>query len=199
MILEKYIPGDAVDMVFEMIRQYKVHLKISRKRSSKLGDYRSPHNGNGHQITVNHDLNPYAFLITLIHEFAHLLTWEKYRNKVRAHGPEWKEAYRQLMLPFMADGIFPHEIHQVLQVYLERSYASSGSDLNLGRVLRKYDEYQGTLLEDLDEGSLFRLANGRTFRKGARIRKRYRCHCIDNDRIYLVNPLAKVEPAGSPA
>ena len=82
-ILQKYIPVDAVDMVFEMIRQYKVHLKVSRKRSSKLGDYRSPHNGNGHQITVNHDLNPYAFLITLVHEFAHLLTWEKYRNKVR--------------------------------------------------------------------------------------------------------------------
>jgi len=194
-ILRKYLPEAAVDKVFDMLKEHRAHLKISRKRTSKLGDYRSPHKDNGHQITVNHDLNPYAFLITLVHELAHLLTWERYRNRVRAHGEEWKAAYRELMDPFMEMGIFPADIRQALQTYLMKSYASSGSDLNLSRVLRGYDACSGPSLEDLEEGSLFRLSNGRTFKKGPRVRKRYRCLCIDNNRIYLVNPLVKVEVA----
>ena len=35
--------------------------------------------------------------------------------------------------------------------------------------------------------------NGKTFKKGPRIRKRYRCQSMDNQRIYLVNPLVRVE------
>ncbi len=194
-ILRKYLPEAAVDKVYDMLREHQAHLKISRKRTSKLGDYRSPHKGNGHQITVNHDLNPYAFLITLVHELAHLLTWERYRNRVRAHGEEWKTAFRELMDPFMEMGIFPPDIRQALQRYLRKSYASSGSDLNLSRALREYDASREPSLEDLEEGSIFRLSNGRTFKKGPRVRKRYRCLCIDNNRIYLVNPLVKVEVA----
>ncbi|NQT77465.1 MAG: SprT-like domain-containing protein [Bacteroidetes bacterium] len=177
----------------DWLQQYKIHLKITRKRSSKLGDYRSPHNGKGHHITVNHDLNPYAFLITLIHEIAHLITWEKYRNKVRAHGREWKDAYRELMVPFMNMDLFPEDIHTALQFYLKKSYASSGSDLTLSRCLQKYDPNPGITLEELDEGSIFQLTNGRIFKKGPLLRKRYRCISLDNKRTYLVNPLVIVE------
>ncbi|MEN8224062.1 MAG: SprT-like domain-containing protein [Bacteroidota bacterium] len=192
-ILEKYIPKTSVDLIYDWLQQYNIHLKVSRKRSTKLGDYRPPQNGNGHHITVNHDLNQYAFLITLVHEVAHLIIWEKHRNKVRAHGKEWKETYRELMLPFLEMEIFPQDIHDALQSYLGKSYASSGSDLKLSRTLQKYDEVQGLTLEMLDEGSIFRLPNGRTFAKGKLMRKRYRCVSLDNKRIYLVNPLAKVE------
>ena len=192
-ILEKYLPGTSVDKVHLLLQQYKIHLKISRKRSSKLGDYRSPHNGKGHHITVNHDLNPFAFLITLVHEIAHLIIWENYRNKVRAHGKEWKDTYRELMVPFMEMDLFPEDIHAALQFYLKKSYASSGSDLNLSRTLQKYDPNPGITLEELNEGSTFQLSNGKTFKKGSLIRKRYRCVCLDNKRTYLVNPLVKVE------
>ncbi len=192
-VLEKYLPGASVDKVHHLLQQYRIQLKICRKRSSKLGDYRSPHNGKGHHITVNHDLNPYAFLITLIHEIAHLITWEKYRNKVRAHGREWKDTYRELMIPFMNMDLFPEDIHTALQFYLKKSYASSGSDLNLGRTLQKYDQNPGITLEELDEGSIFQLPNGRIFKKGPLLRKRYRCVCLDNKRTYLVNPLVIVE------
>ena len=192
-ILGKYLPEASVGTVHDWLQQYKIHLKISRKRSSKLGDYRSPHNGKGHHITVNHDLNSYAFLITLVHEIAHLITWERYRNEVRAHGKEWKDAFRELMVPFMEMDIFPKDIHAALQSSLQKTYASSSSDLNLGRTLQKYDQTPGIILEDLDEGSIFKLPNGRTFKKGSLIRKRYRCICLDNKRTYLVNSLVKVE------
>ena len=194
-ILEKYLPGNAVDIIYDWLRKYNIHLKVSRTRSSKLGDYRPPQRGKGHQISINYDLNQYAFLITLVHEIAHLVVFENYRNRVKAHGKEWKDAYRELMQPFLEIDIFPEDIDAALRSYLARSYASSGSDLNLSRVLQNYDEVQGLTLEMLDEGSTFKLPNGKTFKKGPRVRKRYRCLNVDNNRIYLVNPLAKVELA----
>ena len=192
-ILEKYIPPASVDIIFQWLQQYNIHLKVSRKRSSKLGDYRPPQKGKGHHITVNHDLNQYAFLITLVHEIAHLIVWEKYRNKVKAHGKEWKDAYRELMIPFMEMKIFPDDIDEALKTYLAKSYASSGTDLKLSRRLQKYDAEQGLTLEMLEEGSTFQLPNGKKFKKGVLVRKRFRCINLDNKRIYLVNPLVKVE------
>ncbi len=197
-ILQKYIPEAATPRIYQWLREYHIHLKISRKRSSKLGDYRSPHKGKGHQITVNHDLNPYSFLITLIHEIAHMLVWDKYRNRVRAHGREWKETYRELMAPFFDMDIFPEDVESALTNYLSKSYASSGSDLNLGRTLQKYDSDPGLTLENIPEGSVFGLPNGMAFKKGTLNRKRYRCTRMDNNKVYLVSALIRVELLESP-
>lgn len=188
-----------MDIILGWLKEYNIHLRVARKRSSKLGDYRPPQNGRGHQITVNYDLNPYAFLITLVHEIAHLLVWERYRNRVRPHGSEWKNTYAELMEPFFEMETFPGDIRSALKNYLSKSYAASGSDLQLSRVLRQYDPEQGITLEDIEEGSIFKLPNGKTFRKGERVRKRYRCLRLDNQRVYLVNPLAGVELPESPA
>lgn len=197
-ILSKYLPEAAVEPIYIWLKDYQIHLKVSKARSSKLGDYRSPHKGKGHQITVNHNLNPYAFLITLVHEIAHQQVWEKHGNRVKAHGKEWKDTYRQLMLPFLDTSIIPDDIEKALKNYLSKSYASSGTDLNLSRVLQQYDDDPGITLEDLEEGSTFRIANGKTFVKGSLNRKRYRCTRVDNNRVYLVSALAKVEPLKSP-
>lgn len=191
-ILQKYLPEASVEIVLSRLQQHKVHVKITRGRSSKLGDYRPPQRGKGHQISVNHDLNKYAFLITLIHELAHLINWEKYRNKVKPHGKEWKDTYKKLMDPYMEAAIFPDDLQAALESYLNKSYASSGTDLVLSRAIQKYDNNPGITLESLDEGSIFILPNGRKFKKGPLIRKRYRCPSLDNKRIYLVNPLARV-------
>jgi hypothetical protein len=197
-ILQKYLPEKSVELIYKWLREYHIHLKISRKRSSKLGDYRSPHKGKGHQITVNHDLNPYAFHITLVHEIAHMLVWEKFRNRVRAHGPEWKDTYRELMIPFFEMNIFPDDIGEALLNYLSRSYASSGSDLELSRTLQKYDKEPGLTLEEIKEGSLFRIQNGKTYKKGPLNRKRYKCVRLDNNKVYLVSALVQVEVVESP-
>lgn len=197
-ILSKYLPEAAIEPIYLWLRDFHIHLKISKARSSKLGDYRSPHKGKGHQITVNHNLNPYAFLITLVHEIAHQQVYVKHRNRVRPHGKEWKETYRQLMLPFLEADIFPGDIEKALKGYLSKSFASSGTDLNLSRVLQRYDNEPGITLEELEEGSVFRIENGKTFVKGSLNRKRYRCTRTDNRRVYLVSALARVEPLKSP-
>jgi len=197
-ILSKYIPQAAIDPIYDWLKENRIHLRISRARTTKLGDYRSPHNGKGHQITVNHNLNPYAFLITLVHEIAHQQVWIKHGNRVKAHGREWKDTYRKLMDPFIDSGVFPDDVKQALIRYMGKSYASSGTDLNLSRVLQRYDAEPGLTLEQIREGSTFRIPGGKTFIKGSLNRKRYRCIRTDNNRVYLVSALAQVELLKSP-
>ena len=71
--LEEYIPAGSSQLVFEYLKHYKVHLTITRSRKTVLGDYRHAIGAKNHRISVNGTLNIYAFLITLIHELAHLI------------------------------------------------------------------------------------------------------------------------------
>lgn len=194
-ILEKYIPDPALELVYGWLVGWKVQLKITRSRSTKLGDYRSPLNGNGHRISINHDLNPYSFLITLIHELAHLIVWEKFGNKVKPHGKEWKSVFGELMGPVMKTRVFPEDVEEALRKYLKNARAASGSDITLTKVLLSYDKKTHLMLEDLPAEAVFRIHNGREFRKGEKLRKRYRCVCLHSRKNYLINPLMKVYPA----
>lgn len=206
--LSAYIPEKAAPVVAGWIDAYKAQLKISRPRRTKLGDYRPPYNGHSHRISVNADLNPYAFLVTLVHEFAHLVTWNHHGNKAKSHGKEWKTFFRRMMQPFFEAGIFPEDIRAALTRYLENPAAASCTDLQLLRTLKKYDrvaaDATACAVEQLPDGALFHLyrasaatsSNGsksvRIFKKGHRLRKRYHCTEIATGRIYLFNPLAEV-------
>ncbi|MCY1516315.1 hypothetical protein D9M68_509360 [compost metagenome] len=198
-ILAQYMPADAAPLISKWIDYFQCEFKISRKRTTKLGDYRHPFKDNGHKISVNRDLNPYAFLVTTVHEFAHLLTWNDHKNKVKPHGTEWKHNFKRMMKPFFDLKIFPTDVEVVIIHYLNNPAASSCTDLTLARVLRKYDK-QGSpaaTVEQLPHAAVFSLADGRTFRKEERIRKRYRCICLQTGRVYLFNPLAEVMLMGS--
>jgi len=196
-ILAEYLPQTAVKPVANLIVRYKIHFRIARSRSTKLGDYRPPVNQPHHKISVNHDLNPYAFLITFIHEVAHLIVFKKYKTKVSApHGREWKQEYRLLMQKFIDRGVFPKEVENELIKSIVNSKATSSSEVELTRVLRQYDKYktEGVVhLEDIPEGSFFVIRTGRRFQKGARRRVRYMCQNIDNKRWYLFHPLTEVK------
>ncbi len=89
--LSNYLPPGTYEPVIAFLEKYKVHLTVSRERKSILGDYRHRTHHDNHRISVNGNLNVYAFLVTLVHELAHLLTYEEYGNKVMAHGKEWKK------------------------------------------------------------------------------------------------------------
>ncbi len=100
-ILLEYLPEKAVPEILNWLENSNVQLKITRNRHTKLGDYRPPIKHKFHKISINYDLNKYNFLITLIHEFAHLNIWEQFKNRVKPHGKEWKEEYSKLLLPFL--------------------------------------------------------------------------------------------------
>ncbi|HYK75476.1 MAG TPA: SprT-like domain-containing protein [Daejeonella sp.] len=198
-LLERYLPAAAAPIIARWIDYFQCQFKISKGRNSKYGDYRPPFQGQGHRISVNNNLNSYAFLITTVHEFAHLHTWNEHKNKVKPHGTEWKKNFKRMMRPFFEAGIFPADVHQAIVNYLENPAASSCSDLNLFRVLKRYDVKPAgnpttMSVEKLPLRSLFAMENGRVFRKENIIRKRYRCVEVKTGAVYLFSPLAEVEP-----
>jgi hypothetical protein len=194
--LENYLPEGSSAKVFEYLHSYKIHLTITRTRKSVLGDYRHATSEDHHRISINGSLNKYAFLITLIHELGHLITFQHYGNKVLSHGKEWKLAYRRVLEDFINLKLFPQDILDSLLKSLHDLPASSCSDVHLTRVLKKYDpDKQSALVEDLPQGSLFKTADGRLFKKGRQIRKRIECTEVKTGKIYLFSPVYEVKLA----
>ncbi len=194
-IISNYIPEQTVDMVLHWIERYQFRMRIKRKRNTKLGDYRPPFDGRGHFITINHDLNKFAFLITLVHEVAHLTNWDKNKNRVKPHGPEWKKDFQELMLPLLKQNIFPDDVHHAIDKYMRNPAASSCSDLHLMRVLKRYDTHTTSVhLEELPHGATFKIANGKVFIKGEKQRTRFKCLEVGSRHTYLVSALMEVEP-----
>lgn len=192
-VLAQYMPAPAAPIISKWIDYFQCEFKISKNRSTKLGDYRHPFKGKGHKISVNNDLNQYAFLVTTVHEFAHLLTWNDHKSKAKPHGTEWKSNFKRMMQPFFEIHVFPTEIQQTIVNYLNNPAASSCTDLTLARALKKYDDNVATnRIEEIPINTVFTLKDGRKFKKGEKVRKRYRCLCLDNGNIYLFNPLAEV-------
>lgn len=193
-ILKKYLPNGSVELIARWIVEYDFKLKIKRERSTRLGDYRPPYQGLNHIITINHNLNKYAFLVTLVHEVAHLVTYNQFKNKVNPHGQEWKKNFQTLIQPFLNTDVFPLEIFSALRKYMQNPAAASCSDTDLLRALKLYDEPSDKLfLEYLPADTLFLFNGNRIFKKGERVRKRYKCVEVSSGLVYLFNPLAEVE------
>lgn len=192
--LQKYVPEHAVQSVFELIVTHEVHLKIVNERVTRHGDYRKGVSGK-HEVTVNANLNKYRFLITLIHEIAHLVAFEKYGRYIKPHGDEWKMVFQRLMVPYIRPEIFPHSILPLVANHFKNPTASSDTDARLAFALKQFDERKADIhfMHEVPSGSFFRLANGRIFqKKGLRV-KRYECLEVKTGKLYLFNANAEVE------
>ncbi|MDG1790487.1 MAG: SprT-like domain-containing protein [Flavobacteriaceae bacterium] len=191
--LEKYIPQASVASVFQLITTHNIHLKIVSERVTRHGDYRKMPNGQ-HQITVNSNLNSFRFLITLIHEIAHLIAFKKYGRAIKPHGIEWKRTFQQLMLPYLRPEIFPKKILPFLAIHFKNPKASSDTDVNLSLALKQYDAPNNkNYIFEIPLGRKFRLYNGKIFKRGPRRVKRFECIEISSGKVYLFNPNAEVE------
>lgn len=193
-LLKKYLPDYTISYVVDLMFSERLSFKITPPRKTKQGDYRFPRNGKPHQITVNGNLNPYAFLITTLHEFAHMNTYIHYGNKVKAHGEEWKMEFQELLLPVLQQKKLPKDIESALVYSLTNLKASSCTDVNLYRTLKKYDKIQdtGVLLEELKFNDLFRL-HRKLYRLGKLRRTRFICTEVKTGKEYLVSRIAEVE------
>lgn len=189
-ILSKYLPEKSVELVIELLEKYPCHLKIVNNRKTKHGDFKKFPNGN-YQITINNDLNIYRFLLTLIHEIAHLVTY-KNNKRVKPHGIEWKRNFQHLMLPFVNPEIYPKDILPYLAQYLINPKASTDTDVKLSLALKQFDEKTNkNYIFEIPIASKF-THNNKVFVRGEKRRTRYECVEVYTDKKYLFHANAEV-------
>jgi len=194
-ILKKYLPEGSADYAHDILWKYGIQLRIKKPRATKLGDYRPPQPGEAHRISINKDLNKYAFLVTFLHETAHLINFEKRGFKVQPHGLEWKQEFQVVTKPMLHETILPNDVQNALHWYLKNPKASSCTDPFLFKTLRTYDDRPDhmVLVESIPLQTLFKTKDGRVFTKLEKMRSRYRCVENQTGKIYLVPGLLEVE------
>lgn len=190
--LSPFLPRGTEEYVAVFLLEKVVHFTITKERKTKYGDYRQPYAGKPHLISINGNLNKYAFLITTLHEMAHLTAYEKYKNTVSPHGKEWRQEFQTIFEPVLQMNVLPLDVSLAVNNYLKNIKASSCSDDALYRVLKRYDKVQGTLLEHLEFGTKFKL-NNQIFVKGKKLRKRYECQLFETNKKFRVLGVAEVE------
>ena len=191
--LIKYTPEKAVPLVIYLINEHKINLKIVNQRQTKHGDFRTFPNGQT-QITVNNNLNKYQFLLTLIHEIAHLEAFSKFGRHIKPHGAEWKRTFQHLMLPFINPQVFPEAILPVVAKHFINPKASSDTDVQLALALKLLDAPNNkSFIFEVPLHQTFKIHNGRVFKKGAKRRTRHECVEVKTGKTYLFNANAEVE------
>ena len=186
-----FVPEDSRNLLQYWVEKLGVNIIVSKPRKTKLGDFKVVNNIM--YISVNNNLNPYSFLITLTHELAHAFVYLDYKFVVSPHGKEWKRTFKKMMLNFLNTSCFPEDILRLLSRHLINPKASTMSDFDLAYALNKYNFSNELLLHDIEFGSKFIIANGKSFVKGSFLRKRFKCEDLASGKQYYVHPLTKVE------
>lgn len=192
--ISEFVPANALDEVCRLAASHPFHLTITRSRKTKKGDFRPGFRGKSHRISINVDLNPFDFLLTYVHEYAHLLVWINYGRNNKPHGIEWKQEFQKHLIPFFELEVFPDDVARAIANYIRNPKASSCSDVELQKTLNSYNINGNELtIEDIDEGTLFLFNDTRLFKKGKRLRKRYACIEVTTNRHFRFSPLAPIK------
>lgn len=198
-LLENFLPPNTYPQVIEYFRHHTIHLTLTRERKSVLGDYRNPTRSKPyHQISINATLNPYSFLITLLHELAHLMVFNQFHHSVAPHGAEWKLQFSSMLKPYLGKQFFPPDVERAIVSYINNPKASTCTDANLYKALYNHSEKkQGyTLVENIQPNQKFMLENGNVFTMLDKRRTRYRCREEKTGKIYLFQGIYEVQLIG---
>lgn len=194
-LLSQKLPSTALNYAVELWEKEPFSFRTTATRKSKLGDFRYRRDREIQTITINADLNPYQFLLTYIHEVAHLHAFVRFGIEIAPHGAEWKSTFQQLMIPILSTTFFPIDLLIPLRKHMKNPKASSSADLFLMKEMSKYDDKNTNseilFLSDIKPGIRF-LLSGREFEKGETRRTRVLCQEVGSGKKYLIAQLAKV-------
>jgi len=194
--LEQFLPRGAYEQIAPFFQTHTIHLTITHERKSVLGDYRHPvPDAPYHRISINANLNPYSFLITLLHELAHMLTFVHFQHKAPPHGKEWKTQFRHILIPFMGKRFFPGEVEKALHAYLHNPAASTCTDAQLYKSLYRYDDHKPgfKLVDDIGPNQYFETEDGQVYQKLEKLRTRTRCRNLNSGRVYFFQGIVEVK------
>ena len=194
--LEQFLPRGAFEQVVPFFSTHAIHLTLTHDRKSVLGDYRHPTpDARYHRISINATLNPYSFLITLLHELAHLYTFVHFEHKAPPHGKEWKTQFRHILIPFMGKRFFPGDVEKALHAYLHNPAASTCTDAQLYKALYRYDEHKPgfKLVDDIGINQYFETEDGIVYQKIEKLRTRTRCRQLTSGKVYFFQGIVEVK------
>ena len=192
-ILKKYLPEGYEHFVQQLMVKHPIRFRIVKPRTTKLGDFKINRITKDTQITVNGNLNPFSFLITTVHEFAHYITFKKYGLRIRPHGDEWKKEYAILSSEAINFGQLPKDVEAAFVNSLIKIKASC-SDLSLMRTLKQYDNdnLNKVNIECLTKNAIFAYQN-RQFKVLEKRRTRYLCEELKSNKKYSFHALTEIE------
>ncbi len=196
-VFEKFVPPDAVEYCDQLYAQLGFEFKVKKARSTKLGDFRYDPKTKKSVITINNDLNPFAFLVTYLHEVAHHLTFKEFKGRVKPHGEEWKNCFANISRPVLNENVFPPTVLQALTRYFKNPKATSCSDPVLFKSLKLFDNSPGKSLDETPEKAQF-IFKGKTYEKLEKKRTRWVCRELKSQRLYLIPSVAEVELINEP-
>lgn len=188
--LEKYLPENTLPFLKKWFGEEYIHIKITKERHSKLGDYRKLPDGS-HEITVNSTLEPQLFFFVLTHELAHLIAFEKFGRRIFAHGQEWKYTFGSMLVESIL--IYKEDLRAILLRFAKSPKANFMSSTELVRYYRiKNDNENDIFVEDLLPGETF-LYRKEKFLLQERLKKNYLCKSLKTGKIYSFKPIVKVD------
>ena len=189
-----YLPERAIAKCTSLIAGHKVVIHVVRNRKTKHGDFRVQPK-RPVSITINAMENPYRFLLTFLHEWAHYKVFTSYTFRKKPHGKEWKSAFQQMVAPFLEGDIFPESLLKPLKKHMQNARATFAADANLSMALRAFDPPNNKkCIFELEQGTLFNAQDGRVFSKDAKRRTRFVCTCVKTKKQYLFPPFVEVSP-----
>ncbi|WP_305982371.1 transcription elongation protein SprT [Roseivirga thermotolerans] len=192
LLITRKVPKEALDYCIQLYEDQPFQFRLSKKRQSKLGDYRFDPRAKSHTVTVNEDLHPYQFLITYVHEVAHRRVHEQHRN-LKPHGLHWKNEFRRLMLPLLRPEVFPNTVLGPLARHMKNPKASTSADPALMIALKQFEaNSERSTIASLPLLAEFRFRK-RYFRKLEVKRTRALCLDLENKKRYLIPLVAEVD------
>ena len=169
---------------------YSIHIKVTRNRNSKLGDYRKLRD-NSHEISINSTLAPQLFFFVLTHELAHLIAFEKFGRKIAPHGNEWKHTFREMLLE-SAD-VYDEDLKPIITKFSRSPKANFMASPDLVKYFHIENQNDDEVfIEKLSKGENFIYREQKYLLEGL-IKKNYLCMNLATGRKYSFKPLARVK------
>ncbi len=187
------LPAQAEALCRNMISNDPVRIRVTPSRKTKHGDFRRLPDGD-FQISINTMDNPYRFLITFVHEWAHWKVFQRGGSFRKPHGPQWRQVFKELMLPYISSEIFPDSLLKPLAAHMIKPSATLDADSKLAMALSQFDpDNNKSFIFELEKGTRFSMPNQKVYIMGALRRKRYACEEENTGRVFLFAAHCKVE------
>lgn len=186
--LAPFLPAGSLEVIGEWLRVDNLSIKLTSGRGQRLGAYKREASGM-QTILLNRNQDPYSFLITLVHEIAHMQARKLYGRHVQPHGLEWKQTYSRLIIKAAAIPSLPADICAMMAEIARSPESRHYGKISVSKVLLKYSTKAepGELLCDIPPGTRFRMPDGKVYIKGEKIRTRYRCKLDGASSVWLIS------------